>query len=312
MARIQLLGKLFIEGDIETITGLHIGGAQTGMEIGGVDNIVVRDPLTNLPYIPGSSLKGKMRSLMERKLGVALNRSIGQQVRIHECGAEHKEHESWVPYAREYQKCPICRIFGVAGERPFATPTCLYVRDARLSGESKEKLEKEGLALELPYTEVKWEAAIDRITSAAVPRQFERVPAGTVFRPVVMVFNFYRGEVSWTEEEAQGQEKSSVERSFSLSLEDNIALLKKVFEAMELLEDDYIGGMGSRGYGQVAFRNLSLSLKTQEHYLDPTVSPVDLGEFSDLKELRGKEGEIIEKVKETLKVSEEEHAPSEA
>ncbi|RKY70252.1 MAG: hypothetical protein DRQ14_09240, partial [Candidatus Latescibacterota bacterium] len=82
--------------------------------------------------------------------------------------------------------------------------------------------------------------------------------------------------------------------------------------AMELLEDDYIGGMGSRGYGQVAFRNLSLSLKTQEHYLDPTVSPVDLGEFSDLKELRGKEGEIIEKVKETLKVSEEEHAPSEA
>ena len=280
MARIRLLGKLFIGGRLEAITGLHIGGAQTGMEIGGVDNIVVRDPITNLPYIPGSSLKGKMRSLMERKLGLPLNRTIRTgrpQVRIHEC----EEEET-------YKDCVVCRLFGVAGENDFATPTRLYVRDVKLSQESREELE--GLETELPYTEVKWEAAIDRVTSAAVPRQFERVPAGAVFSPVNMVFNFYSLDGGT----------------------DDLELLKGLFQAMELLEDDYIGGMGSRGYGQVAFRNLSLSLKTQEHYLDPTVSPVDLGEFSDLKELRGKEGEIIEKIREALKVSEEEHAPSEA
>ena len=280
VARITLLGKLFLKGEIKALTGLHIGGAQTGMEIGGVDNIVIRDPITNLPYVPGSSLKGKMRSLMERKLGLPLNRTIRTgrpQVRIHEC----EEEET-------YKGCVVCRLFGVAGERDFATPTRLYVRDVKLSQESREELE--GLETELPYTEVKWEAAIDRVTSAAVPRQFERVPAGAVFSPVNMVFNFYSLDGGT----------------------DDFDLLRSLFQAMELLEDDYVGGMGSRGYGQVAFRNLSLSLKTQEHYLDPTVPPVDLGEFSDLKELREKEEEIIKSVKEALKVSEAEHAPSEA
>ncbi len=62
----KLLGKIIIEGKIIALTGLHVGGSSTGMEIGGVDSVVVRDSITRRPYIPGSSLKGSLRSLMER------------------------------------------------------------------------------------------------------------------------------------------------------------------------------------------------------------------------------------------------------
>ena len=68
MASIQLQGKIFIIGEIEATTGLHIGGSAGELDIGGVDNPVLRNPLTREPYIPGSSLRGKMRSLLDRHL----------------------------------------------------------------------------------------------------------------------------------------------------------------------------------------------------------------------------------------------------
>ncbi|MEM4302217.1 MAG: RAMP superfamily CRISPR-associated protein, partial [Candidatus Caldarchaeum sp.] len=64
--QIQLKGRVFLTFNIEAVTGLHIGGSETGIEIGGVDKVVIRDPITNRPYIPGSSLKGKVRSLLEK------------------------------------------------------------------------------------------------------------------------------------------------------------------------------------------------------------------------------------------------------
>ena len=67
---LQLKRKVFIEGKIIVKTGLHIGGSSLGLQIGGADKVVVRNPITNLPYIPGSSLKGKMRSLLEKSLGL--------------------------------------------------------------------------------------------------------------------------------------------------------------------------------------------------------------------------------------------------
>jgi len=276
MDKIRLKGKLIIEGEIKAVTGLHIGGAQTGLEIGGVDNIVVRNPISGQPYIPGSSLKGKMRSLMERRLGLPLNREIRKgkpQVRIHECEE-----------AETYRDCDVCRVFGVAGEKEFATPTRLYVRDTCLSEKSAEDLRK--LETEYPYTEIKWEAAIDRITSAAVPRQFERVPAGAIFGPLTMVFNFYEGE--------------------GFSVENDVKLLRRLFEAMELLEDDYLGGMGSRGYGQVKFQRLTLILKTGDHYMDPNgTPPVEIAKDTDVASLRMEEKEIIEKIKKHLTASKE-------
>ena len=224
---IELLGRVFIEGQLQVLTGLHIGGAETAMAIGGVDNVVVRDPLSQQPYVPGSSLKGKMRSLMEKLHGCPQNRRIGRDVRIHTC-----EDES------SYSSCVVCRLYGLPGEMGFGTPTRLVVRDVPLSEQSRERLSQ--AQTELPFTEVKWEAAIDRVTSAATPRQIERVPAGAVFAPMELVYSVY---------EAQ-----------------DVARLEDVVQGMELLEDDYLGGSGSRGSGKVAFKSLVVRAKSREDY----------------------------------------------
>jgi len=166
MAQIKLLGRLLISGTIEAVTGLHIGGSPAGLSIGGMDNPVIRDPRTRFPYIPGSSVKGKMRSLAERARGFDPdNRDQVQrigQVRIHVCQT---------PEA--YKSCAVCQIFGLPGELKHSAPTRLTVRDAFLDPISLEGAQTDSL-----FTEVKWEASIDRITSAALPRQIERVPAG--------------------------------------------------------------------------------------------------------------------------------------
>ncbi|MFN4227892.1 MAG: type III-A CRISPR-associated RAMP protein Csm3, partial [Candidatus Ratteibacteria bacterium] len=91
----MLKGKIIIKGFIEVKTGLRIGGTTTGLKIGGLDQPVIKDPLGR-PYIPGSSLKGKLRSLIEKKENVKLN-----EKGTHEC----TEEES-------YKKCPVCRIWG--------------------------------------------------------------------------------------------------------------------------------------------------------------------------------------------------------
>jgi CRISPR-associated protein Csm3 len=64
----QFKAHVIITGKIQCLTGLHIGGTEEGYEIGGMDNPVIKDKITGYPYIPGSSLKGKMRSMMEWKM----------------------------------------------------------------------------------------------------------------------------------------------------------------------------------------------------------------------------------------------------
>src|SRR5262249_25661629 len=146
------------------------------LSIGNVDNPVIRDPLTRRPYIPGSSLRGKMRSQMEKQYGRPQNNRVGQ-VWIHTC----KD-------ANEYRGCNVCKTFGIPGENPHSETSRLVVRDALLLEESAAKLE--AARTDLPYTEVKWEAAIDRVTSAATPRQQERVPAGAAFEGE-LIFSLY-------------------------------------------------------------------------------------------------------------------------
>lgn len=224
-------GRAFITGNIECLTALHVGGASTGIDIGGVDNIVVRNPANNQPYIPGSSLRGKLRSLLERAHNLPLTQSIGPQVHIHRCTS-----------GAAYESCPVCVIFGVTSDESFAKPTRLIVRDVALEAQSVEKLSKLKTT-ELPFTEVKWEVAIDRVTSAANPRQQERVPAGAVFGPFELVFSFY------------DEKPENDSRRFGY-----------LVEAMQLLEDDYLGGGGSRGSGRIAFRDLKLQVRTVADY----------------------------------------------
>ncbi|KAF0248014.1 MAG: hypothetical protein FD167_2582, partial [bacterium] len=61
----QLIGTVTLPGKIRCMTGLHIGSTDAGYEIGGMENAVIRNPYDGFPYIPGSSLKGKLRSLLE-------------------------------------------------------------------------------------------------------------------------------------------------------------------------------------------------------------------------------------------------------
>src|SRR5687767_12220304 len=118
--QVQLYGRVFIRGEIRLINGLHIGAERGELTIGGVDNAVIRDVLTNQPYIPGSSLRGKMRSLAEKVTGAPQNTGIGSGVRIHTA--------KWPEQYRDYWVNPV---FGVPSEIGFAiaAPTRLIVRD---------------------------------------------------------------------------------------------------------------------------------------------------------------------------------------
>src|SRR5687768_14030033 len=117
---VTLVGRIFVDFDICAITGLHIGGSPGTLAIGNVDNPVIRNPLNGQPYVPGSSLRGKMRSQLEKELGAPQNFSIGRDVSIH--SAKTRE---------EYQNSVVSRTFGISAN-DFSEPTRLIVRDAFL------------------------------------------------------------------------------------------------------------------------------------------------------------------------------------
>ncbi len=155
-------GKIVIKGKIKCKTGLFIGGLEESLEIGGIDGFIIRDPVTMEPYIPGSSLKGKMRYLMERKENKKFN---------------NKSHNTGI-YRHECKKmdCSVCRLYGAGEDGPASR---IMVRDAYLTKSSKDNLEK--LDTDMPYVEIKKENTIDRVTASAAPRTTERVPMGAVF-----------------------------------------------------------------------------------------------------------------------------------
>lgn len=230
---LQLHGRVFITCNIKVVTGLHIGGSDEGIQIGGIDNTVIRNPFTQEPYIPGSSLRGKMRSELDKLLGLPRNQRIGQ-VWIHTCQNQD-----------DYVRCDVCRVFGVPGSLPgqeeYGGPTRLVVRDVALTPQSKERLT--AARLDLPYAEIKTEVAIDRVTSAATPRTMERVPAGAIFGPAQLVFSVYESG--------------------------DFGLLPRVVQALQLVEDSYLGGQGSRGSGQVRFTDVEISVRGGDQYAGP-------------------------------------------
>ena len=233
----RLKGKVVWKYVITLKTGLHIGGASSIYEIGAPDSPVIKDPRTDEPYIPGSSVKGKLRSLLERryvdwaevirirsmykekekelkeqleKIGFTYNNRI---VQLGDCGKYRENHQKDVSF--------ICKLFGVASNVESAEPTRVIITDAALVGG-------------FTGTEIKGENALDRVTSAANPRFIERVPPGARFEGYI-IFNVYT--------------------------DDDAELVKYLKEALELLARDYLGGHGSRGYGRVA-----VEIKDPESY----------------------------------------------
>lgn len=235
--------RIFVSGTLITLTGMHVGGNSTEMGIGGADSIVVRDPITNYPYIPGSSLRGKMRSLMERLRGEMTIKMKNKDVltSLTDLGSAMSKGESLDsagPSSDPTQSAS--RLFGVSIDKQTEEQPILQrlvVRDAQL--QNPETLQR-AKNTDMPLTEVKTEVAIDRITSKANPRQIERVPAGAEFS-FEFILNLF------------GQD-------------DEQEYLAYVFECMQLLQDDYLGGHGSRGYGRVRFHNVSLSKKSLDDY----------------------------------------------
>ena len=204
-----------ITGKIVVKTGLHIGAGNDKVEIGGMDNPIIRNPLTREPYIPGSSIKGKMRSLLEWKLDKVLA-SSGKPC---SCGKAD---------------CPICRVFGSANNPKNVDkekgPTRIIVRDAVLA-ETWSKKFREGESL----IEEKNENSLNRITAEANPRPIERVVPG-------VEFDF---EIAYRVIDT-GDNGSIDEKNYK----------EVVLDGLKLLQDDYLGGGGTRGNGQIAFVDL--------------------------------------------------------
>ena len=237
--QIGFLGKLVLEGEIQCQTGLHIGAGKGSLEIGGADNPVVKDAF-GIPYIPGSSLRGRLRSLLEQALGLStpseliyLSKRRGQEVRIHQ--SDRPDDDICVLFGRNPGR--VERVNGEPIEAETATPARLTIYDAPLLVDSITPQMRENLDDEL--TEVKSENAVDRITSQTNPRTLERVPAGARFRFRMVV---------------------------DILCPEDRPLLARVAEGLRLLEDDALGGGGSRGNGRVNFTGLTLTWRSKEYY----------------------------------------------
>jgi CRISPR-associated RAMP protein, csm3 family len=211
IAQKKLTGLIIVK------TGLHIGAGNDKVEIGGMDNPIIRNPMTREPYIPGSSLKGKMRALLEWQF----DKVMPNDGKPCSCGAA---------------TCEICRVFGSANSKKNNDdakkrgPTRLIVRDAVLHEDDAEKF-KNGK----PIIEEKSENSLNRITAAANPRPIERVVPGIRFRFELVYRVIDDGDGGKRDEEY---------------------FKTVVCKGLQLLENDYLGGGGSRGNGRIVFAEL--------------------------------------------------------
>ena len=215
----QLHNIHVIEAVLVCQTGLHIGAGDAEMHIGGIDNGVVKHPSTGVPYIPGSSIKGKMRSLLEWRSGAVQEGPLGwrdyEETKLDEVEA-------------------ILKLFGVSGSEQLSVeqaekigPTRLSFWDALL----EEDWRKSQSEAHRPFTEVKSENVINRISGEARhPRQTERVPSGARFR--------FKATLK--------------------DLGDEAELMDVLLVGMKLLEFDGLGGSTSRGYGKIRFEDLKI------------------------------------------------------
>ena len=198
------------------LTGLHVGSTDAELSIGGVDNPVVRDPINDEPYIPGSSIKGKMRALMEWALG-KIDPEKDARKAAHACSEP---------------ECKICRVFGAPASDenpPERGPTRLFVRDARLTSRGRDMLRKLQ-SLTGHDAELKQEVFVPRLGGDANPRTTERIPAGAEFEFELIYKVYDTGDGGKTDEKY---------------------FKEVVGEALRLLELDALGGHTSRGYGKI-------------------------------------------------------------
>jgi len=236
------IGEICLRGEIILKTGLHIGGSEEAVQIGEVTPII-KDPATGFPYIPGSSLKGKLRSIMEtfgkrerngKEERVPINKRVGtprNPVYIHCCDDLEMA-----------LNCDVCRVFGMSGEKgvPENLPASLLCRDANLDPAKQEIAS---------FMDIKTENVLDRVTAVSNPRRIERVIPGAKF-DLEMILQVF----------ALGDDK---QLSFPKHLERDLGNL---FTCMAILETQGLGGLISRGYGKVKFHFNELSALRLEYF----------------------------------------------
>jgi CRISPR-associated protein Csm3 len=220
-----LLGKLKITLIYTNLTGLHIGGNKEEVKIGGLDNPVIKIK-GRYVYVPGSSLKGKVRSLLERSGYAYKGEGNKEKKEPCDCG-----------------KCDVCKLFGPHGSNKMSELRRTIFRDSNYID-----------AIENEITEEKMENTINRVDGSSNNlRKYERIIPGVIFKQEI-IFDVYDKE----------SDKN---------------LLKTLFEGLKLLENDYLGGSGSRGYGKIKFLEVKIEkLKLNNNGNDK------LDWFKDIKE----------------------------
>lgn len=240
--------NLVLKGKIKCETGLHIGGSKDKLEIGGVDSPVLRNPQNRYPYIPGSSIKGKMRYLLEYSTG-AITKPIKQNfgdvsvaediVRIFGIGADDKEvaPEKGDDEATTKYKESVAYLKETG-------PTRLIVRDCNPDQKTVDMWNT--MDTELLFTEYKPENTIDRLTSAANPRFIERVVAGSYFNFEIILGIYYNKKMN-----SDGEDVT--DEAYHLGQIDKSKKdVNNLMRALRLLENNTLGKSGSRGYGQIS------------------------------------------------------------
>ena len=195
-----MYAKIQITGILEVVTGMHIGGSSAFAAIGAVDSPVIKDSRDNLPMIPGSSLKGKMRTLLA------------------------KEYNETVAAKPDDDNERIVRLFGSA-KKGNIKRSRIQIADMVMA--NADEFRKRGSQ---SLTEIKFENTINRLTAVANPRQIERVIRGSEF-DLDMIYEV--------------EKESEIVEDLSM-----------LAEGMKLLQYDYLGGHGSRGYGKVRFKDV--------------------------------------------------------
>lgn len=202
-----LLGKMLIKAVLKVETGMHIGGGNDYAPIGAVDSPFIRDTLTHAPIIPGSTIKGKLRTLLAKN----------------SC-------QGYILHTVDEDNEIIKRLFGSSGEK-FACPARLQFFDLFITKDTEELFGK-NIDTDTYIGEVKFENAIKRTTGVANLRQIERVPAGVKF-DFKLVYNI--------------ENQSEIDQD-----------MKTLAEGLQLLQIDYLGGHGSRGYGRVSLADFTI------------------------------------------------------
>ena len=221
-----MFAKIEITGTIETVTGLHIGGSDAFSAIGAIDSPVIRDGRTNYPMIPGSSLKGKLRTLLAKRY----NKTVAKNPE----GDDER----------------ILSLFGSSRNKKYKTSRLIFSDMIISNADEFNMLGRSGV------TEVKFENSISRTTAVANPRQIERVVSGARF-PLSLIYEY--------NDESDETCAEQIQQDFEM-----------LCEGFKLLEYDYLGGNGTRGYGKIKFVDL---------YAENVIGSLDEGIMNTCNEL---------------------------